>query len=65
MVLSSEMKSKVAQSMSLLTPVERIAFTMRHMEGRVDRTKLESFEIEYQCGQEQYISRCEETQATA
>ena len=34
MVLSSEMKSKVAQSMSLLTPVERIAFTMRHMEGR-------------------------------
>ena len=36
MVLSSEMKSKVAQSMSLLTPVERIAFTMRHMEGRSD-----------------------------
>ena len=34
MVLSSEMKNKVAQSMSLLTPVERIAFTMRHMEGR-------------------------------
>jgi RNA polymerase sigma-70 factor (ECF subfamily) len=34
MVLSAEMKSKVAQSMSLLTPVERIAFTMRHMEGR-------------------------------
>ncbi len=34
MVLSGEMKSKVAQSMSLLTPVERIAFTMRHMEGR-------------------------------
>ncbi len=34
MVLSSEMKSKVAQSMALLTPVERIAFTMRHMEGR-------------------------------
>jgi len=34
MMLSSEMKNKVAQSMSLLTPVERIAFTMRHMEGR-------------------------------
>jgi RNA polymerase sigma-70 factor, ECF subfamily len=34
MVLSGEMKSKVSQSMSLLTPVERIAFTMRHMEGR-------------------------------
>jgi RNA polymerase sigma-70 factor, ECF subfamily len=34
MVLSAEMKSRVAQSMSLLTPVERVAFTMRHMEGR-------------------------------
>jgi RNA polymerase sigma-70 factor, ECF subfamily len=34
MVLSAEMKSRVAQSMSVLTPVERIAFTMRHMEGR-------------------------------
>jgi RNA polymerase sigma-70 factor (ECF subfamily) len=34
LLLSTEMKSKVAQSMALLTPVERIAFTMRHMEGR-------------------------------
>jgi RNA polymerase sigma-70 factor, ECF subfamily len=34
LLLSSEMKSKVAQCMALLTPVERIAFIMRHMEGR-------------------------------
>jgi RNA polymerase sigma-70 factor, ECF subfamily len=33
-VLSGEVKSRVAQAMTLLTPVERVAFTMRHMEGR-------------------------------
>jgi RNA polymerase sigma-70 factor (ECF subfamily) len=34
LLLSAEMKKKMAQAMSLLTPVERVAFTMRHMEGR-------------------------------
>jgi RNA polymerase sigma-70 factor (ECF subfamily) len=33
-VLSGEVKSRVAHAMTLLTPVERVAFTMRHMEGR-------------------------------
>src|SRR5215469_12510970 len=33
-VLSGEVKSHVAQAMTLLTPVERVAFIMRHMEGR-------------------------------
>lgn len=32
--ISAEMKAKMAQAMGLLTPVERVAFTMRHMEGR-------------------------------
>ncbi len=34
MMLSAEMKAKMAQAMELLTPAERVAFTMRHMEGR-------------------------------
>ena len=34
LLASAEMKRKMAQAMSLLTPVERVAFTMRHMEGR-------------------------------
>ncbi len=34
LLLSSEVRSKVAQALNLLTPPERIAFTMRHMEGR-------------------------------
>src|SRR6516162_2287841 len=33
-VLSGEVKSHVTQAMTLLTPVERVAFIMRHMEGR-------------------------------
>jgi RNA polymerase sigma-70 factor (ECF subfamily) len=33
-VLSAEVKSHVTQAMTLLTPVERVAFIMRHMEGR-------------------------------
>jgi RNA polymerase sigma-70 factor, ECF subfamily len=33
-VLSSEMKQKIAGALGLLTPAERVAFTMRHMEGR-------------------------------
>lgn len=33
-LLSEEMKIKMAQAMSSLTPAERVAFTMRHMEGR-------------------------------
>lgn len=33
-LLSGEIKTKVAQAMGLLTPAERVAFTMRHMEGR-------------------------------
>jgi RNA polymerase sigma-70 factor (ECF subfamily) len=34
LLLSAEMQARVAQAMALLTPVERVAFTMRHMEGR-------------------------------
>jgi len=34
MLISTEMKAKMAKALGLLTPVERIAFTMRHMEGR-------------------------------
>ncbi len=34
LLLSVEMKKKMSHAMSLLTPVERVAFTMRHMEGR-------------------------------
>jgi RNA polymerase sigma-70 factor (ECF subfamily) len=33
-LLSAEMKSRLAQAMGQLTPAERVAFTMRHMEGR-------------------------------
>jgi RNA polymerase sigma-70 factor (ECF subfamily) len=33
-VISGEIKRKVAQAMSRLTPAERVAFIMRHMEGR-------------------------------
>src|SRR5215467_3257059 len=34
MLLSAEVKRKIAAAMGLLTPAERVAFTMRHMEGR-------------------------------
>src|SRR5215470_6566262 len=34
LLLSAEIKSKVAAAMGLLTPAERVAFTMRHMEGQ-------------------------------
>jgi RNA polymerase sigma-70 factor (ECF subfamily) len=34
LLLSAEVKSKIVQAMGLLTPPERVAFTMRHMEGR-------------------------------
>ncbi|HMC32185.1 MAG TPA: RNA polymerase sigma factor, partial [Candidatus Angelobacter sp.] len=34
LLLSAEMKHKIAGAMGLLTPAERVAFTMRHMEGR-------------------------------
>jgi RNA polymerase sigma-70 factor (ECF subfamily) len=34
MLLSSEMKRKIAGALGRLTPAERVAFTMRHMEGR-------------------------------
>jgi RNA polymerase sigma-70 factor, ECF subfamily len=33
-LLSAEIKKKVAQAMGLLTAAERVAFTMRHMEGQ-------------------------------
>jgi RNA polymerase sigma-70 factor (ECF subfamily) len=33
-LLGAEMTAKLAEAMDLLTPVERAAFTMRHMEGR-------------------------------
>jgi RNA polymerase sigma-70 factor (ECF subfamily) len=33
-MLSAEMKRKIAGALGLLTPAERVAFTMRHMEGR-------------------------------
>jgi RNA polymerase sigma-70 factor (ECF subfamily) len=34
LLISAEMKQKIAGAMELLTPAERVAFTMRHMEGR-------------------------------
>jgi len=34
LLLSAEMKSRIAGALGLLTPAERVAFTMRHMEGR-------------------------------
>ena len=34
LLLSAEMKRKIAGALGLLTPSERVAFTMRHMEGR-------------------------------
>ena len=34
LLLSNEMKRKIAGAMGQLTPAERAAFTMRHMEGR-------------------------------
>jgi RNA polymerase sigma-70 factor (ECF subfamily) len=34
LLISAEMKAKMTQALGLLTAVERVAFTMRHMEGR-------------------------------
>lgn len=34
MFISGEIRRKVADAMNLLTPAERVAFTMRHMEGQ-------------------------------
>jgi RNA polymerase sigma-70 factor, ECF subfamily len=34
LLISSEIKKKVTQALGLLTPAERVAFTMRHMEGQ-------------------------------
>ena|SRR5689334_18075619 len=34
MLISAEMKTKMANAIAALSPAERIAFTMRHMEGR-------------------------------
>src|SRR5579862_9794007 len=34
LLISAEMKRKIAGALELLTPAERVAFTMRHMEGR-------------------------------
>ena len=34
LLLSAEMKRRIAGALGLLTPAERVAFTMRHMEGR-------------------------------
>lgn len=34
LLLSLEVKKKVAQALVLLTPAERVAFTMRHMDGQ-------------------------------
>ena len=34
LVLSAEMRSRIAGALGLLTPAERVAFTMRHVEGR-------------------------------
>lgn len=34
LLISGEIKRKVAMAMKLLTPAERVAFTMRHMEGQ-------------------------------
>src|SRR6185437_2251355 len=33
-VISEQIKTRMEQALSLLTPAERVAFTMRHMEGR-------------------------------
>jgi RNA polymerase sigma-70 factor (ECF subfamily) len=33
-LISGEIKQRVRQAMALLTPAERVAFTMRHMEGQ-------------------------------
>lgn len=34
LLLSNEAKQKIDQAIGLLSPTERVAFTMRHMEGR-------------------------------
>jgi RNA polymerase sigma-70 factor (ECF subfamily) len=34
LAVSEQMKSRMAHALSLLSPAERVAFTMRHMEGR-------------------------------
>jgi len=34
LLLSTEARRKIANAIGLLTPAERVAFTMRHMEGR-------------------------------
>ena len=34
LLLSAELKKRLAQALALLTPAERVAFTMRHMEGQ-------------------------------
>jgi RNA polymerase sigma-70 factor (ECF subfamily) len=34
LLISAEIRKKVAQALGLLTPAERVAFTMRHMEGQ-------------------------------
>ena len=34
LLLSAEARQKIGQAISLLTPAERVAFTMRHMEGK-------------------------------
>ncbi len=34
LLLSLEVKHRIAQALGLLTPAERVAFTMRHMEGQ-------------------------------
>lgn len=34
LLLSAEAREKIAHAMGLLSPAERVAFTMRHMEGR-------------------------------
>ena len=34
LLLSAEAREKISRAMGLLTPAERVAFTMRHMEGK-------------------------------
>lgn len=34
LLLSAEARQKISQAIRLLTPAERVAFTMRHMEGK-------------------------------
>ncbi len=34
LLLSREVKTRIAQALGLLTPAERVAFTMRHMDGQ-------------------------------